>query len=507
MSSGSVRGPCRVRFGLWVCCAIAQTLGCAPEAPAWVIELVDDSDVDLFSQASDLEVSVFSRVQANAVASETVDTTAGAIALSALPLDEYRVEVQLLTPDDERLGYGGSGWEDLTDEGLKTTVSIGESPGFLRASPELPESLVGLTATALPDGTVFLAGGAILDSDCRIESISNKTYVFDVDAATLNAGPEMDAPRAFHSATLLKPDPSDSRQRVLLVGGLSIDSNEIHSVVTSEVYDPVSQGFRGTGAMSESRYGHAAELLVSGGVVVIGGATTQLVSPPVAIDVVGKGQTILATGEVFTPSGNTGAFAEVDNELQEGRLWVTAHRGSGNDIAIFGGQTDDVQSGAVSRVELYKPNDNRFQPDSGEGTLRDGRFAHVSGRLLDSGQIFVAGGVSEDGEILSLAELYEVGKGAVSAGTLVAGRAFGSLARLDQRQFLVTGGQGAEGLALDTAETWGKTSELVDARLREPRQWHASAVLPSGVVLVAGGVDTDGAKCRRVRSLDLFVPP
>lgn len=506
---------------------LAPGLACAPATPGWSIRIVDKSGEDLFSQTTDLELRVWRRDEANPVVDETVDPASGSASVGPLDPGEYRAEVRFVGADGACVGYGGSSWQTLTSDGLETTAIVGPCNGFVLGLAGLPDDLggagglVGLTATALPDGRIFLAGGARLDADCGITEVSSRTFLFDPnagDGGEIADGPDMESARAFHTATLLKPGDVDPTQRVLLAGGLSVISGGIQAIVTAEVFDPVAGSFRGAEALGTPRYAHAAELLVSADVLVVGGASTPTeFTPPATLALIAGTQTPLPSGEKFTPDGNTGTFEDVDNTMSTARVWPTAHRaprddGNVNDIAILGGW-DGVAP--VSTVEMYvaTQNKNVFAPDSGEAALNDARYGHVSDRLQDSGGIFVAGGIGEDGDPLSSVEVYTAGEGVQSGGALPTARAFASRSRLGPSRFVVCGGiDGPEAApdtaALDTCDTWEETGDQAVGNMSDARVYAAMATLASNLVLIAGGtaMSDGGATCSGVPEIDLYVP-
>ena len=89
--------------------------------------------------------------------------------------------------------------------------------------------------------------------------------------------------RAGHTATILP------NGMVLITGGMNGDSTVLAS---AELYDPVTDRFSPTGAMTTQRSGHQALLLDNGKVLIIGGLN--------------KRDAILSTTELYDPS--TGAF-------------------------------------------------------------------------------------------------------------------------------------------------------------------------------------------------------
>ena len=135
------------------------------------------------------------------------------------------------------------------------------------------------------------------------------------------------------------------------------------------------------------------------------------------------------------------------------------------------------------------------------GSLATLREFHT-GTLLPSGQVLVAGGVGDGGD-LSSAELYDPASGSwVSTGSLVTARHLHTATLLPNGQVLVAGGQNS-GVGLSSAElydpasgNWVSTGSLATAR-----STHTATLLPNGQVLVAGG--SNGGK---VSSAELYDP-
>src|SRR5688572_15929048 len=71
---------------------------------------------------------------------------------------------------------------------------------------------------------------------------------------------------------------------------------------------------------------------------------------------------------------------------------------------------------------------------------------------------------------------------------------------------LIAGGEGSSGI-LQTAEVWNATgaggaSIILPDRLSEPRAGHTATLLPSGDVVIAGGVGRGGMPIARIERFD-----
>lgn len=110
--------------------------------------------------------------------------------------------------------------------------------------------------------------------------------------------------------------------------------------------------------------------------------------------------------------------------------------------------------------------------------------------LLANGKVLSAGGIDNNGNLLSSAETYAAGPGTWTlTGSMAQGRELFPAVRLTSGKVLVSGGSGAGNTVLGAAElynpstgTWSPAGSLSVARYG-----HTATVLQNGKVLVAGG--------------------
>jgi hypothetical protein len=265
---------------------------------------------------------------------------------------------------------------------------------------------------------------------------------------------------------------------VLIAGG---------TTTSAELYEPMSRTFVQTGSMSVARPGATATLLPDGRVLVAGGCckdpTHNLGSAELYDPTTG---TWTLTGSMHFPrSGHTATL------LRNGRVLVAG--GACNGL-FFGCDMSSLYA-AQSTAELYDPATGTW---SATGGMHDGREFQTA-TLLTDGRVLMAGGFSNCDDSfctdLSSAELYDPATGKWSVtGSMHASREQHAAALLLSGKVLVAGGLNQGGFGSNratyaTAElydasagTWTLTASMAVARLG-----HTATLLSSGGVLVTGG--------------------
>ncbi len=151
-----------------------------------------------------------------------------------------------------------------------------------------------------------------------------------------------------------------------------------------------------------------------------------------------------------------------------------------------------VVGGDTGAADLYDPQTNTWSP---AGSLTHGRYV-AAATLLPSGQVLVAGGIDDDpasGIAIASAELYDPGTNSWSTtGSLATARTQPDAVVLPSGTVLVSGGLDGANAVLSSCEIydpaigmWSATGSMLEARAV-----HSASVLPSGKVLAAGGVTT-----------------
>jgi hypothetical protein len=309
--------------------------------------------------------------------------------------------------------------------------------------------------------------------------------------------------------------------RVLVAGG--IDADELRR---TELYDPASETWIATGAMTEPRYNHTATLLRDGRVLIAGGVGS-------------------ASAELYDPTSGTWTATASMKSVRSG---ATATLLSDGTVLVVGGSISLSHGGAVASAELYDPATGKWTTT---GKLSEARYGHTA-TLLPDGMVLVAGGVGdgEDNPTINTshvsAERYDPGAGTWSAtGPLAEGRAKhtatllldGSVLATRQGQLgsaelydpesgswattgnmntdrfvptatlmldgtvLVTGGYGQETEASAELYLPAEGAWTATAHMNAARSDHTATLLPDGRVLVAGGGEHDA-----VLSAELYDP-
>ena len=122
----------------------------------------------------------------------------------------------------------------------------------------------GHTATLLPSGQVFIAGGALTSSYFGPQALVERAERFDPVTGTFQSAGAV--ARQYHSATLL------TNGDVLLAGGITdwSPSRDPIPTATAQLLKAGSGLLQPTGSMSALRWGHTATLLRDGRVLIAG---------------------------------------------------------------------------------------------------------------------------------------------------------------------------------------------------------------------------------------------
>ncbi|PTL84158.1 branched-chain amino acid ABC transporter substrate-binding protein [Vitiosangium sp. GDMCC 1.1324] len=273
--------------------------------------------------------------------------------------------------------------------------------------------------------------------------------------------------RASHTATLL---PSG---QVLVVGGYDSPSY----LRSAELYDPATGLWLPTGQMGMARTGHSSTRLASGKVLVVGGVSDGSYAAT-------------ATAELYDPA--TGAWTPVAS-MNRGRAAHSAVLLPSGKVLVSGGFSSGM--GMMADAELYDPATNTWTP---AGNMFESRDGHSS-VLLPTGKVLVTGSNSRS----SSAELYDPGTGTWSSISLLQSYAQPVMAVLPTGKVLV-----ADLSFSRSAELYDPVAGtlVLTSGLSSVRDSGKVAVLPSGKVLVMGGIDPSSGINGYFASAELYDP-
>ena len=278
----------------------------------------------------------------------------------------------------------------------------------------------------------------------------------------------LSGPRYAHTNTLL-PD-----GRVLIAGG----RNASNALNTSQIYDPAVPSFSDAGVMVSARYGHTATLLANNTALLTGG---------------NDGVNTTAQSELWN-----GTFASTGS-LITAREKHTATLLLNGKVLVVGG----LNGGSpVVSAELYDPATGAFIYTS--GNLNTARYSHTA-TLLANGKVLLSGGYSGSVALKS-AEVFDPSTGAFTVvGAMANGRQRHAAVLLNDGTVAMIGGQGTSA-PLASSEIFNPTTNTFATApgvMASPRDGLTATLIPSGKVIVAGGIESTGSP---VKGSEIFDP-
>lgn len=213
-----------------------------------------------------------------------------------------------------------------------------------------------------------------------------------------------------------------------------------------ELFNYTNNSWRQTGNLNiHKRVKHTATLLPDGKVLVVGGGY-------------GINEETLKDVEIYDPLTNSWTTR---SPMINGRNSHTATLLNNGEVLVGGGGSiGSSGSNPLPYVEIYNPTNNSWRSVESMSMARSGHTA----TLLQNGKVLVVGGFDKLGSDynppLSTAELYN-----------------------------------------PLTNTWSPAGNMVDARA-----WHTSTILPSGKVLVGGGVGAGSYTTTILNSVELYDP-
>jgi hypothetical protein len=231
--------------------------------------------------------------------------------------------------------------------------------------------------------------------------------------------------------------------------------------------------------------------------------------------------TLLSDGRVLVAGGQSGADLEsmemydpLKDVFSDGGKMLTARRAhtatlltSGKVLLAGGAMGDGSPTTVIGDGEVYDPVGGRsvaILPPLAEAR------SNQSATLLADGRVLVTGGNGADGSQLASAELYDPATGTGTfgpTGALSVPRVYHTATRLFDGRVLVLGGYGTDVSPLASAEIYdpgvGGGTFMAMPALKEGRRYHGAVLLPSGKVLVVGG---EGHGLTTLASAELYDP-
>lgn len=329
------------------------------------------------------------------------------------------------------------------------------TPGALSRAGTMTTIRAAHSATLLPSGHVFFAGGCTAQS-CERSELSSSTELYDPASGAFSRGPQMSSDRVGgHSATLLRDG------QVLIVGGWALQPT-----ASAELYDPVSNRLTSVGRLATPRADASATLLDNGQVLIAGGYTgSERLSSAELYNPVTRSFT--TTGSMSTPRAVHAAVP-----LKDGR------------VLIIGGER--TRGSVMATAELYDPSTASFSP---AGEMSVVRYKHAAVTLADGRVLVIGGSDARDGfGRYDSAEIWDPRTGVFSSSGRMHSRRYkisGSAVRLGNGSVLVSGGAPQAELFHPGDQSF----ELVPGDLGASYAFSSATVLPNGDVLVAGGYD------------------
>ena len=336
-----------------------------------------------------------------------------------------------------------------------TQLSVGSTYSMAIAVMPVNQSCVatytqGTVSSEVPPPVKVICGGVSATPDTFVATGSLTTARFGHTATKLNNG------------------------KVLIAGGYDAANN---SLVSAELYDPITGVWSPTGNLFVARVEHAATLLPNGKVLISGGA-----NPVTGLRNMGT--------ELYDPS--LGTWAATGN-LNVGRVFHSTTLVNGK--VLLAGGVDRNTGNNIASTEQYDPATGVWTV---KGDLATARSYHTAAALAN-GKVIVVGGIGNNVSLLGAAELYDTATGLWSATFNPAEAKAGALATvLADGNVLFYGGVGPSGF-ITNSEVYNPTSNTIPwayTTADGTGQSHVNrtaTLLPNGKVLFVGGSDTPGS--------------
>jgi Galactose oxidase, central domain/Kelch motif len=275
---------------------------------------------------------------------EVYDPTTGTFGPTGSMTTARDVHTATLLLDGRVLITGG---EDRFRHPLATAELYDPGTGTFSPTGSMTAARDLHVATLLADGRVLVTGGTpfgVYNSDGQVLASAE---VYDPKTGSFSPTGSMAAPRASHTATLLKDG------RVLVTGGAkaNMDGTGTTSLASAELWDPKTGTFTTTGSMTVARTFQEATLLADGRVLVTGGCADGWY----------WNDHFYGEAEIYDPK--TGRFTSTGS-MADGLVAQTATLLADGHVLIAGGFDGRAH---VTTTELYDPKTDTFSPTSPGG--------------------------------------------------------------------------------------------------------------------------------------------
>ena len=243
---------------------------------------------------------------------------------------------------------------------------------------------------------------------------------------------------------------------------------------------PIAGTIVATGQMTVARFDHAAVLLPTGRVLIVGGIARNGVMQPGA--------------ELFDPA--TGSFTNTGKPITQHGWGVTATLLENGKVLVAGDSTGCDLPCFTASAELYDPATGTFALT---GKMTAPR-AEARAVLLRTGDVLLVGGepAPDSASVLS-AELYHPSTGAFIS--------LGKTHLSDATQIMLLNDGRALVVGTSSTDLYDPSSRrfISTGTMTVPRSKFGGAMLPDGRVLIAGG-QAGGAWGTRVTSTQIYDP-
>jgi hypothetical protein len=280
-----------------------------------------------------------------------------------------RGHTMTVLPDGKVLVAGGASATDSDDNALATTEIYDPIQNVWSTGPNMNAARLGHTATMLKDGSVLVAGGTGPRGQRKAAALSTVELF---TAGSWSKADMLSEPRTGHQAVRLIDG------SVLLVGGETTTGGQPAALATTERYDPTTTKWTQPPELSTPRRGHQATLLADGSVLVTGGR------PVAPSDVDAPFRSDALEGAELIDKDLLHTWQPIP-DLPGGR---TGHRVlglSGGPALVVGGTTGPVAEAGYRTVASYAKTWATL------GDLATGRWDAAVVELAD-GRALVAGG-------------------------------------------------------------------------------------------------------------------